>query len=87
MKYCFYRDVATGAYNCPYASVVNNTICCTGQECNYMGIHENQVVDNSLDDEIDACLSCPYFNPEAPDCCTYAPDACYYDADPDKYPF
>lgn len=32
MKYCFYRDVATGAYNCPYASVVNNTICCTSIE-------------------------------------------------------
>lgn len=32
MKYCFYRDVATGAYNCPYASVVNNTICCTSTE-------------------------------------------------------
>lgn len=32
MKYCFYRNVATGAYNCPYASVVNNTICCTSSE-------------------------------------------------------
>lgn len=39
------------------------------------------------DDEDDECLSCPYFNPEAPDCCTYSPEACYYDTDPDTYLF
>ena len=86
-SYCRNHDVATGKYDCHYADVVNNSICCNCDECNYRGINENQVVDNSLDDEIDECLSCPYFNPEAPDCCTYAPEACYYDADPDTYPF
>ena len=86
-NYCSNRDVATGNYDCPYATTVMNTICCTGHECNHKGIYEKPVVDNSLDDEIDECLSCPYYNPEAPDCCTYAPDACYYDADPDTYPF
>ena len=87
MAYCRNHDVATGKYDCPYADVVNNTICCTGHECNYRGINENQVVDNSLYDEDDECLSCPYFNPEAPYCCTYAPEACYYDTNPDIYPF
>lgn len=87
MTYCYNHDVATGKYDCPYADVVNDSICCNCKECNYNSITKNQVVDNSLEDEIDACLSCPYFNPEAPDCCTYAPDACYYDTDPDTYPF
>jgi len=87
MAYCRNHDVATGKYDCPYADVVNNSICCNCDECNYKGIFEKSVVDNSLNDEDDECLSCPYFNPEAPDCCTYAPEACYYDADPDKYPF
>lgn len=86
-NYCSNRDVATGNYDCPYATTVMNTICCTGHECNHKGIYEKPVVDKSLDDEIDECLSCPYYNPEAPDCCTYAPDVCYYDADPDTYPF
>lgn len=112
-NYCSNRDVATGNYDCPYATTVVNTICCTGHECNYRGIYEKPVVnnltkeemcklhsgsvygktvidlvvDNSLDDEDDVCLSCPYFNPKAPDCCTYAPEVCYYDTDPDAYPF
>ena len=86
-NYCSNRDVATGKYECPYADVVNNTICCTGHECNYRDNYKNLVVNNTIEDEDDECLSCPYFNPEAPDCCTYAPEACYYDADPDTYPF
>lgn len=86
-NYCSNRDVATGNYDCPYATTVMNTICCTGHECNHKGIYEKPVVNNSLDDEDDECLSCPYFNPEAPDCCTYAPEACYYDTNPDTYPF
>lgn len=86
-NYCSNRDVATGSYDCPYATTVMNTICCTGHECNYRGIYEKPVVNNSYEDEDDECLSCPYFNPEAPDCCTYAQDVCYYDADPDTYPF
>lgn len=86
-NYCSNRDVATGNYDCPYATTVLNTICCTGHECNHKGIYEKPVVDNSLEDEIDECLSCPYFNPEEPDCCQYVPDGCYYDPDPDKYPF
>ena len=86
-NYCSNRDVATGSYDCPYATTVMNTICCTGHECNHKGIYEKPVVNNTIEDEDDECLSCPYFNPEAPDCCTYAPEACYYDPDPDKYPF
>lgn len=27
----------------------------------------------------DVRVSCPYFNPTAPDCYTYSPEACYYD--------
>ena len=38
MKHCFNHDVATGKYDCPYADVVNNTICCTGKECNHIGM-------------------------------------------------
>ena len=86
-NYCSNRDVATGNYDCPYATTVMNTICCTGHECNHKGIYEKPVVNNTIEDEDDECLSCPYFNPEAPDCCTYAPEACYYDTDPDTYPF
>ena len=47
MNYCFNHDVATGKYDCSYADVVNNTICCTAHECNHRGIYENQVVNNS----------------------------------------
>lgn len=96
-NYCDNRDVATGNYDCPYATTVMNTICCTGQECNYKGIYNkpSEVVNNSVEnehqisipDEEDACFSCPYFNPVAPDCCSYSPEACYYDADYDNYPF
>lgn len=32
MKYCTYRDVHTGNYDCPYASVVNNSIVCNSTE-------------------------------------------------------
>ena len=86
-NYCSNRDVATGNYDCPYATTVMNTICCTGHECNHKGIYEKPVVNNTIEDEDDVCLSCPYYNPEAPDCCTYAPEACYYDTEPDTYPF
>lgn len=57
-NYCDNRDVATGNYDCPYATTVLNTICCTGHECNYKGIYNNPVVNNentnydlSLNDE------------------------------------
>lgn len=46
-NYCSNRDVATGNYDCPYATTVMNTICCTGRECNYKGIYEKPVVNNS----------------------------------------
>lgn len=85
--YCCNHDVATGKYECPYADIIENTICCTVHECNHKGIYEKPVVDNSLEDEIDVCLSCTYYKPEAPDYCTYASEACYYDTDPDTYPF
>ncbi|MBQ1785278.1 MAG: hypothetical protein II005_00900 [Turicibacter sp.] len=60
-NYCDNRDVATGNYDCPYATTVLNTICCTGHECNYRGIYNkpssvvnntksNSVYDLSLDD-------------------------------------
>ena len=45
-SYCCNHDVATGKYECPYADVVNNTICCTGHECNYKGIYNKPVVNN-----------------------------------------
>lgn len=46
-NYCDNRDVATGNYDCPYATSVLNTICCTGHECNYKGIYNNPVVNNT----------------------------------------
>lgn len=46
-NYCSNRDVATGSYDCPYATTVMNTICCTGHECNHKGIYEKPVVNNS----------------------------------------
>lgn len=46
-NYCSNRDVATGNYDCPYATTVINTICCTGHECNYRGIYEKPVVNNT----------------------------------------
>ena len=56
-NYCDNRNVATGNYDCPYATTVLNTICCTGHECNYKGIYNKPVVNNeetnyelSLDD-------------------------------------
>lgn len=45
-NYCSNRDVATGNYDCPYATTVMNTICCTGHECNHKGIYEKPVVNN-----------------------------------------
>lgn len=33
MNYCTYRDVFTGKYDCPYATVVNNSAVCTSKEC------------------------------------------------------
>lgn len=47
MVHCHNHDVATGKYECPYADVVNNTICCTGHECNYRDNYKNSVVNNS----------------------------------------
>lgn len=44
MVHCCNHDVATGKYDCPYADVVNNTLCCTGHECNY---NDSRVVNNS----------------------------------------
>ena len=44
MVHCYNHEVATGNYDCPYADVVNNTICCTGHECNY---NDSIVVNNS----------------------------------------
>lgn len=46
-NYCDNRDVATGNYDCPYATTVLNTICCTGHECNYKGIFNKPVVNNT----------------------------------------
>lgn len=46
-NYCNNRDVATGNYDCPYATTVFNTICCTGHECNYKGIYNKPVVNNT----------------------------------------
>lgn len=48
-NYCDNRDVATGNYDCPYATTVINTICCTGHECNYRGIYNkpSDVVNNT----------------------------------------
>lgn len=46
-NYCSNRDVATGNYDCPYATTVLNTICCTGHECNHKGIYEKPVVNNT----------------------------------------
>jgi hypothetical protein len=46
-NYCDNRDVATGNYDCPYATTVLNTICCTGHECNYKGIYNKPVVNNT----------------------------------------
>lgn len=47
-NYCSNRDVATGSYDCPYATTVMNTICCTGHECNHKGIYEKPVVNNTI---------------------------------------
>ena len=87
MKYCAYHDVMTGKYDCNYATVVNNSIVCTSKECTHGCDYNRDYFIGISEEEDDICLSCPYYNPEAPDCCTYAPDACYYDEDPDKYPF
>ena len=51
MRYCFYHDVATGKYDCPYADVVNNSICCNCNECNYKGNNQKPVVDNLTEEE------------------------------------
>ena len=45
-NYCDNRDVATGNYDCPYATTILNTICCTGHECTYKGIYNKPVVNN-----------------------------------------
>lgn len=55
MRYCFYRDVHTGKYDCNYADVVNNTVVCTSKECKYgselYGKSVYEIFENSLDDE------------------------------------
>ena len=50
MRYCLYRDVHTGKYDCNYADVVNNTVVCTSKECKY-GSSVYETFENSLDDE------------------------------------
>ena len=55
-NYCSNRDVATGNYDCPYATTVMNTICCTGHECNHKGIYEKSVVNNSVMCESKECM-------------------------------
>ena len=47
--YCRNHDVATGAYECPCADVIDNTICCT-QHCKYNGNNKKSSVDNNYDD-------------------------------------
>ena len=47
--YCRNHDVATGAYECPCADVIDNTICCT-QHCKYNGNDEKSSVVNNYDD-------------------------------------
>lgn len=49
-NYCSNRDVATGNYDCPYATTVMNTICCTALECNHKGIYEKPVVNNTKEE-------------------------------------
>ena len=56
-NYCSNHDVATGNYDCPYATTVMNTICCTGHECNYKGIYENSV-DNPCEVEMYKHFKC-----------------------------
>lgn len=38
-----------------------------------------KLVINNLTEDEDRCFSCPYYDPTAPDCCTYNPESCYYD--------
>lgn len=47
MNYCTYRDVMTGNYNCPYATVVNNSVVCTSKECGHNGSMRNQFLGES----------------------------------------
>lgn len=57
MTYCLNHDVATGNYDCPYADVVNNSICCNCNECNYRSIASNSVVNNTITCDSDSCIS------------------------------
>lgn len=46
--YCHSHDVATGKYECPYADLIDNTICCTAV-CVYNkhpDFKKNEVVNN-----------------------------------------
>lgn len=46
--YCCNHDVATGKYECPYADIIENTICCT-TACVYnknSDFKKNKVVNN-----------------------------------------
>lgn len=47
MNYCTYREVMTGNYDCPYATVVNNSVVCTSKECNYSVSMKNQFLGES----------------------------------------
>lgn len=58
MKYCYNHDVATGNYDCPYADIVNNTICCTVESCWYQfnkyadPLNKSMVVNNLTKEEM-----------------------------------
>ena len=47
MNYCTYREVMTGNYDCPYATVVNNSVVCTSKECNHSDSMKNQFLGES----------------------------------------
>lgn len=50
MKYCTYREVHTGNYNCPYASVVNNSIVCNSSEDCYSEDYRKKYLIGDLKD-------------------------------------
>lgn len=50
--YCHNHDVATGAYECPYADVIDNTICCT-QHCTYNANYKESLADINFEEQFD----------------------------------
>lgn len=48
--FCHNHDVATHKYDCPYADIIDNTICCTAT-CVYNKKIEHTVVSNSNFDD------------------------------------